>query len=170
MLFSSGPPARRDLRCNRRLNRSCRVKSRSSSWWRPRWGYKRNILAPRPIPGRPGWRSWVPVAIRDRLRWFNHRFWSLLDFSGNSWLGWGGGGGGGGSGTKDGTGAGSWAASFGPPLTAPGAHGFFPFVLFLLLSPNISVTEPRLPLKATRNSASWPKVANIVPGWGGGGG
>ena len=35
------------------------------------------------------------------------------------------------------------------PLTAP---GFFPLVLFLLLY--ISVTEPRLPLKETRNSVS----------------
>ena len=43
--------------------------------------------------------------------------------------GWAGGG------TKDGTAAGSLAAGFGSPLAAPGALGFFPLVLFLLLSP-----------------------------------
>ena len=29
--------------------------------------------APSPLSGRPGWRSWVPVARRDRPRWFSHR-------------------------------------------------------------------------------------------------
>ena len=43
--------------------------------------------------------------------------------------GWAGGG------TKDGTAAGCLAAGFGSPLAAPGAVGFFPLVLFLLLSP-----------------------------------
>ena len=78
--------------------------------------------------------------------------------------GWAGGG------TEDGTAAGSLAAGFGSPLTAPGAHGLFPLVLFLLLSPYISVTVPRLPPKATRNSVSGPKVANIAPKVGEGGG
>ena len=76
----------------------------------------------RPRPGRPGWRSWAPVTRRAR-----HQLWT--PWTSLEAPGWAGGG------TKDGTAAGSLAAGFGSPLAAPGALGFFPLVLFLLLSP-----------------------------------
>ena len=122
------------------LEGSCRVKSRLSSWWRPRWGRKRSKLALRPHSGRPGWRSWVPVARRDRPRWFSHRLWSPPPL-GLPWKLLGGLGGD----TKDGTAAGSWIARFGslPPLTAW-------FLPSRPLPPLVSKHQ-----RETRNSVSW---------------
>ena len=82
----------------------------------------------------------VGVRVPDGL---SHRFWS------SPWAG---------GGINDEIAGGSLA-----PLTAPGAHGFFVICLLFFLSPKISVTEPRLPSKATRNSVSSPKVASIAP-------
>ena len=80
----------------------------------------------------------------------------------------------------DGTAPGSLATDLGHPWTsletpvwAGGrlkdgtAVSFFPLILFFLLSPYISVTEPQLQLRETQNSVSWPKVTNIARkvGW-----
>ena len=158
MPSSSGHLLNGNLHGNWGLDRSCRRKS-CSRFRRPRGRRVGRIHLSRPRPGRPGRRNWASVARRDRHLWFSLQLWTPLDFPGSSWLGWG---------RHKRRDRRSLAAGFGSPLTAPGALGLFPLVLFLLLSPYISVTVPRLPPKATRNSVSWPKVANIAPKVGGG--